>query len=76
MNEIYKMVNDVALPIMKSIFQFRLNQYNLRSFQELSTEIRNTVNYVLETLTHRAPTIWAKLDKFKSLDEFKLKIRF
>ena len=42
---------------MKSLFQFRINQYNLRNFQELSTEKRDTVNYGLETLTYRAPSI-------------------
>ena len=35
--------------------------YNVRNVQELSTEKRNTVNYGLETLTYRAPAIWAKL---------------
>ena len=46
---------------MNSLFKFRLNQHNLRNFQELSTEKRNTVNYGLETVTYRAPIIWAKL---------------
>ena len=46
---------------MNSLFTFRLNQHNLRNFQELSTEKRNTVNYGLETVTYRAPIIWAKL---------------
>ena len=51
MTEMYKIVNDTAPPIMKSLFQFRINQYNLINFQEISTEKRNTVNYGLETLT-------------------------
>ena len=52
---------------MNSLFKFRLNQHNLRNFQELLTEKRNTVNYGLETVTYSAPIIWAKL-----LSEYKL----
>ena len=48
-----------------------------QKFQELSTEKRNTVNYGLETLTYRAPAIWAKLPpKYvdaTSMDEFEPK---
>ena len=80
MTEIYKIVNDVAQHIMKSIFQFRLNQYNLRKIEELSTEKINTVNHGLETLTYRAPAILAKLSSeyvlATSLDEFKSSIKF
>ena len=61
MTEIYKIVNGIAPPIMNSLFTFRLNQDNLRNFQELLTAKRNTVNYGLETVTYRAPIIWAKL---------------
>ena len=80
MTEIYKTVNDPTPPIMKSLFQFCLNQYHLRNFQGFSTEKRNTVNYGLEILTYRAPAIWAKLpSKYvlaTSLDEFKSKVKF
>ena len=55
MTEIYKILNDIAPPLMKSLFQLR------RNFQELSTEKRNTVSYGLETLTYMAPALWAKL---------------
>ena len=61
MTEIYKIVNGIAPTIMNSLFAFRLNQHNLRNFQELSTEKRNTVNYGLETVTYRVPVLWAKL---------------
>ena len=57
MIEIYKIVHGIAPPIMNCLFTFRLNQHNLRNFQELSTEKRNTVNYGLETVTYRAPII-------------------
>ena len=52
MTEIYKIVNGIALSIMNSLFTFRLNQHNLRNFQEFSTEKRNTVNYGLETVIY------------------------
>ena len=61
MTEVYKIVNGIAPPIMNSLFTFRLNQHNLRNFQELLTEKRNTVNYGLETVTYRTPVLWSKL---------------
>ena len=36
MTEIYETLNNIAPPIMKSLFQLYINQYNLRNFQELS----------------------------------------
>ena len=51
MTEIYKIVNGIAPPLMNYLFTFRLNQHNLRNFQEILTEKRNTVNYGLETVT-------------------------
>ena len=38
MTVIYRIVNGIAPPIMNSLFTFRLNQHNLRNFQELLTE--------------------------------------
>ena len=80
MTEIYKIVNDPTRPIMKSLFQFCLNQYHLRNFQRFSTDKRNRVNYGLEILTYRAPAIWAKLlSKYvlaTSLDAFKSNVKF
>ena len=68
MNVIYKILNDIAPPIMKSLFQFRINQYK-----------RNTVIYGLEILTYRVPAIQTKLSPkyvhVTSLDEFKPKIK-
>ena len=77
MTEIYKIVNGITPPIMNSLFTFRLNQHDVRNFQELSTEKRNTVNYGLETVTYRAPIFWAKLpSEYKlagSLPAFKIR---
>ena len=74
MTEIYKIVNGVAPPIMNPLFEFRSNEYNIRNFQVLSTDFRRTVNYGIETISWRAPSIWAKLpSEYKlaaSLDEF------
>ena len=36
MTEIYETLNNIVPPIMKSLFQLYINQYNLRNFQELS----------------------------------------
>ena len=52
MKEIYKIVNDVAPPIMNSLFEFRSNEYDIRNFQVLSTHFRRTVNYGIETITY------------------------
>ena len=58
MTEIYKIINGITPPIMNSLFTLSLNQHNLRNFQEVSTEKRNTVNYGLEAVTYRASTLW------------------
>ena len=57
MTEICKIVNGVAPPIMNSLFEFRNNEYNIRSFQVLSIEFRRTVNYGIEKITYRAPSL-------------------
>ena len=79
MIEIYKIVNGIAPPIMNALFTFRLDQHNLRNFQELSPEKRNTVNYGLKTVTYRALILWAKLpSEYKlagSLTAFKSKLK-
>ena len=63
---------------MNSLSTFRLNQHNLRNFQELLTEKRNAIHYGFETVTYRAPTFWAKLpSEYKlagSLTAFKSKL--
>ena len=61
MTEIYKIVNVIAPPIMNSLFEYLSNLYNLRNFQDLSTDKRNTVNYGLETVTYKSHAIWTEL---------------
>ena len=79
MTEIYKIINDIAPPIMSSLFEVRENAHNTRYFQVLSNESRGTLNYVLETMCCRAPFPWANLPpEYKlanSLNIFKRKIK-
>ena len=79
MTEIYKIVNGVARSIMNSLFEFRSSEWNIRNFQVLSTNFRRTVNYGIETITYRAPSLWAKLpSEYKlaaPLEEYKVQIK-
>ena len=61
MTEIYKIVNVITPPIMTSLFEYLSKLYNLRNFQDLSTDKRNNVNYDLETVTYKSHAIWTKL---------------
>ena len=76
MIEVYKILNAIAPPIMNSLFNFRANIHNIRNFQEIFTENRKTVKYGTETMTYRAPFLWANLQSdhknAKSLEEFSL----
>ena len=77
--EIYRIVNNIHPPIMKSLFEFRIKEFNIRSFQVLSTDIRKTVNFGIKTITYRAPSLWVKLPTERKLapspKEFKVKIK-
>ena len=79
MAENYKIVNGVASAIMNSLFEFQNNEYNIRNFQVPSTDFRRIVNYGIETVTYRAPSLWVNLSsEYKlaaSLEEFKVKIK-
>ena len=79
MTEIYKIVYGVAPSIMNSFSELGNNEYNIGIFQVFSTDFRRTVNYGIETITYRAPSLWPKLpSEYKlaaSLGEFKVKIK-
>ena len=79
MTEVYKIVNGIVPPIMNLLFNFRANIHNIRNFQEIFTENRKTVKYGIETVTYRAPFLWANLqseyENAKFLVEFKSKIK-
>ena len=59
--EIYKTKNNYAPPIMHHLFQFCGNTFNLRNFRDIANHNQKTSNYALETLSYRAPFLWAKL---------------
>ena len=61
MTEVCKIVNGIAPSITDSLFNFRASIHNIRNFQEIFTENRKTVKYGIETLTYRAPFLWANL---------------
>ena len=50
MTKIYKIVNGIAPPIMNFLFTFRLNQHNIRNFQELLTEKKTLLIIVSKQL--------------------------
>ena len=79
MREIYTIKNNYTPPIMYHLFQFRENTFNSRNFREIATHNKKTSNYGLETVSYRAPFLWAKLpSEYKnstSLSEFKTKIK-
>ena len=66
-------------PINSSLFEIRVNTHNTRYFQVLSNESRGTVNYGLETISYRAPFLWANLQPEYKLENssniFKRKIK-
>ena len=53
MIEMFKIKNELALPIMDSLFEMRNESYNLCNFQEFLFERKRTVHYGLETLSYR-----------------------
>ena len=63
---------------MNLLFSFRINIPNIRHFQEIFTKNKKTVKYGIETVTYRAPFLWAnpesEYQNAKSLEEFKSKI--
>ena len=79
MTEIYKIVNNICPPIMKTLYNFRQNNYNIRNFQEIENKKVRTVQYGLETVLYRGPQLWSLLPlDIKSSDNiniFKSKIK-
>ena len=79
MIELYKIIHQIAPPIMNSLFVFRENTHNIRNYQILSNNVRKTVRYGLETIFCRSHFLWANLPQAyklqKSLSAFKRKMR-
>ena len=55
--EVFKVVNNICPPIMKTFFDFRENRYN-RKFPEIRQQKVRTDQYGLETGLYRAAQLW------------------
>ena len=73
--EVFKVVNNICPPIMKTFFDFRENIHNIRKFQEMRQQKARTVRYGVETALYRAPQLWslvpAELKSLPSVNLFK-----
>ena len=65
----FKIKNELAPPIMDSIFERRNESCNPRNFQEFLTKRKRTVYYGLETLSYRSPQLWSLLTENTKEDE-------
>ena len=54
MEQVFKIINGFAPPIMEDFFLFRENTHSIRNFQIISNESKKTVRYDLETVKYRA----------------------
>ena len=63
MIELFKITYDLAHPIMDSTLNRRRISYNFRNLQEFQSERKRTVIYGLETISYRAPQLWAILSE-------------
>ena len=79
MIEIYKIVSNICPPIMKTLFNFRQNNHNIRNFQEIENNRVRTVQYGLETVLYRGPQLWSLLPidikSSNNIDTFKIRIK-
>ena len=88
MIEMFNIKNELALPIMDSVFERRNESYNLCNFQEFLSERKRTVHYGLkklsyrwsfETLSYRCPQLCSLLleniKEVESLEIFKRKVK-
>ena len=53
MIEVYKIFKREALAIMKKLYIFRENVHNIRNFEIIANENKNTGRYGLETICYR-----------------------
>ena len=79
MVEIYKITNDLNLPIMDFMFGRRNNTYNFRNFQEFVIKRKSTLKMNIETLKYRSQQLWSILPEnvtqMNSLVQFKESVR-
>ena len=57
--EVFKVVNNVFPPIIKTFLDFRKNRYNIKKFQEMRQQKVRTVRYGLETASYCTPQLWS-----------------
>ena len=79
MAETYKIINGISPPIMEKKFILQESTHNVRNFLEISNKNRKTKKYRIETISNRAPFLYANLpNEYKlasSFHDFKLKIK-
>ena len=72
--EIYKLQAGLRLSITSDLFVTRVNNYNLRNFQELESSLKRTVKFRTETISYRGPQIWNLISEtlraLKTLNKF------
>ena len=77
--EVFKVVNSICPPFMKTFFDFRENRYNIRKFQEMRQQKVWTVRDGFETAPYCAHKLWslvpADLKSLPNLNLFKSKIK-
>ena len=77
--EIYKFQGGLAPAIMSDLFITRVNNYDLRNFQELESSLRRTVKFGTETISYRGPQIWnlipERIRTLETLNKFKKEIK-
>ena len=77
--EVFKVVNNICPPIMKTFFDFRENRYNIKKSQEMRQQKVRTIQYGRETALYCAPKLWsivpADLKSFPNVNLFKSKIK-
>ena len=61
MVEAFKMINGFAPPIIEDFFLFHKNTHNIRNFEMISNESKNTTRYGLKTVKYRALLPWGNL---------------
>ena len=71
MIEMFKIKNELAPPIVNSMFKRRNESYNLRNFQYFLTERKRTVHYGLETLSYWSHNCLNNCQKYQSVSVLK-----
>ena len=77
--EMYKVKNNLSLPLINNLFKFNSSNYNLRGKRTWDIPEVRTVSHGMETIRYRGPLIWEMLPSFikdsKNVITFKNNIR-